>query len=279
MCGDGFASPSIKMSIKPYYLIQPKSKRVPFILSIPHRGTEFPKELKNRYVPELVEVLDDTDWNLEELYDFASDLGITVIYAKYSRWVIDLNREPSSKPLYADGRLITELCPTTTFLGEDIYIKKEFEPNDAEIKRRLENYYHPYHQKIDELIAELKNEFGQVVFWDAHSIRRQVQTIRQELFPDFILGDNNEKTAAKKFIETVLNSLKSSDWQINHNKPFKGGFLTRSKGNPKNGIHALQLEMSKDLYMSNNETVYDYEKAKDVKALLRKTFENLISLL
>jgi N-formylglutamate deformylase len=267
------------MKQNPFYIVEPTAKKIPFVLSIPHRGTEFPDELKENYVPELVEVLDDTDWDLEKLYDFANDLGITIIYAKYSRWVIDLNREPNSKPLYDDGRLITELCPTTTFLGEDIYIKKEFEPTDEEINRRLENYFYPYHQKIDEIIAELKTEFGQVVFWDAHSIRREVKTIRKEPFPDFILGNNDGKTADKKFIETTLNSLRSSDWQINHNDPFKGGFLTRSKGNPEKGVHALQLEMSKDLYMSNDEMDYDLGKAEKVKVLLKKTFKNVISLL
>ncbi len=266
------------MQENPFYIFEPFVKRIPFVLSIPHRGTEFPDELKNKYVPELVKILDDTDWYLEKLYDFANNLGITIIYAKYSRWVIDLNREPESRPLYNDGRLITELCPTTTFLGEDIYSKKEFEPDNAEIERRLENYYRPYHQKIDELIEELKAESEQVIFWDAHSIRRKVETIRQAPFPDFILGDNNGKTTDKKIIETALSSLKSSDWQINHNEPFKGGFLTRSKGNPQKNVHALQLEMSKDLYMSNDETDYDFEKAEKVKSLLKSTFENLISV-
>jgi N-formylglutamate deformylase len=265
------------MNSTPYYIIEPKAEKVPFVLSIPHRGTEFPAELKDNYVPELQEVLDDTDWFLEKLYDFAPDLGITTIYAKYSRWVIDLNRDPESLPLYDDGRIITELCPKTDFFGKDIYIKKEFEPDDAEIERRLENYYRPYHRKINEIISKLKDEFGQVLFWDGHSIRRNVETIRKEPFPDFILGDNDGKTADKKFIETALESLKKSSWQINHNDPFKGGFLTRSKGKPENNVHALQLEMSKDLYMSDNELNYDSKKAEKVKIILRKTFENLIA--
>jgi N-formylglutamate deformylase len=265
------------MEENPFYIIEPTAGKVPFVLSIPHRGTEFPEELTNHYVPELVEVLDDTDWDLEKLYDFAGDLGITVIYAKYSRWVIDLNREPESKPLYNDGRLITELCPKTTFLGENIYLKNEFEPDDAEIERRLETYFDPYHQKVDEIINGLKNEFEEVLFWDAHSIRREVKTIRPEPFPDFILGNNDGKTADNKFIETALRSLRSGDWQINHNDPFRGGYLTRSKGRPENGVHALQLEMSKDLYMSNNELDYADEKAVKIKSLLKKTFEELIS--
>ncbi|MCW5959105.1 MAG: N-formylglutamate amidohydrolase [Pyrinomonadaceae bacterium] len=265
------------MSSIPYFFVEPQAEKVPFVLSIPHRGTEFPDELKDNYVPELQEVLDDTDWFLEKLYDFAPDLGITTIYAKYSRWVIDLNRDPVSKPLYDDGRIITALCPTTNFFGKEIYLKEEFEPDDAEIERRLENYYRPYHRKIDEIINDLKDEFGQVLFWDAHSIRRRVETIRKEPFPDFILGNNDGKTAGGEIIESALARLRKSGWQINHNDPFKGGFLTRSKGKPENNVHALQLEMSKDLYMDAAELNYDEDKAEKVKMLLRNTFENLIA--
>ena len=167
----------------------------------------------------------------------------------------------------------------TDFFGENIYLEKDLEPDDAEIRRRLENYFRPYHRKIDEIIFDLKNEFGQVIFWDAHSIRRRVETIREEPFPDFILGNNDAKSADEKIIENVLNSLKQSHWQINHNDPFKGGFLTRSKGKPENKIHALQLEMCKDLYMDDGESNYDEAKAENVKTLLRKTFENLIAQL
>ncbi|MEZ5425028.1 MAG: N-formylglutamate amidohydrolase [Pyrinomonadaceae bacterium] len=267
------------MKNAPFYIKEPAGEKVPFVLSLPHRGTEFPPELKDFYVPELVEVLDDTDWDLEKLYDFASDLGVTTIYAKYSRWVIDLNRDPASLPLYDDGRLITELCPKTTFLGENIYLKKEFEPDDRETERRLRDYYYPYHARIDELIHKLKDEFGRVIFWDGHSIRRKVKTIRPEPFPDLILGDNDGRTAGEEFVKTVLDSLGAGRWEINHNDPFRGGFLTRSKGDPEKGVHALQLEMSKDLYMSRDELVYDPEKAGKIKANLKQTFEKLIGLL
>ena len=210
---------------------------------------------------------------------FASDLGVTVIYAKYSRWVIDLNREPESMPLYDDGRMITELCPRRTFLDEKLYKKKEFEPDEKEIERRLQKYFYPYHQKIDEIAEELRKEFGNVLFWDAHSIRREVKTISKEPFPDLILGDNDGKTSDNRFIDEALEALGASRWQISHNDPFKGGFLTRSKGAPADGVHALQLEMAKDLYMSNDETEYDSGKAEKVKGLLKSTFENLISII
>jgi len=156
----------------PYCIVEPLAERVPVVLSIPHCGTEFPKELKSDYVSELARFPDDTDWYVDRLYDFAPEIGITMIHARYSRWVIDLNRDPESKALYDDGRIITELCPTTDFNGRNIYNSQKLEPTEEEKRRRIETYYRPYHEKIDELLEESKTRFGRVVFWDAHSIRR-----------------------------------------------------------------------------------------------------------
>lgn len=260
----------------PYIITKAKAKEIPIVLSIPHCGTEFPEDIKNTYSTKALNTLDDTDWHLDKLYDFASSLGIITISAKYSRWLIDLNRTPESEALYNDGRIITKLCPTTDFFGNNIYKKTKFHPNNSEINRRLEKYFYPYHNKIDAIITDLKSRHKNVIFFDAHSIRRKVETINKKPFPDFILGDNDNKTADKKFINSVLNSLRNSEYKITHNAPFKGGYLTRSKGDIENNIHALQLEMSKDLYMSNNETIYDYKKAEKVKSLLKSIFKNII---
>ena len=264
---------------QPYKITYPQKKKVGILLSIPHCGIQFPEEIEGDYNQKMKAKPDDTDWDLNLLYDFASELGITIIEAVYSRWVIDLNRTPQNKSLYTDGRIITSLCPTTDFFGNDIYISPDKEPTGEEIQRRLQNYYLPYHQKIDFLLEELKKDFGRVIFWDAHSIRRNVKTIQKEDFPDLILGNNDGKTADSKIIKVALDSLNDSGLNVYHNTPFKGGFLTRSKGNPENGIHALQLEMSKDLYMSKNELDYDLEKAKEIKEYLLKTFKNLISFI
>ncbi|MEJ6588317.1 MAG: N-formylglutamate amidohydrolase [Crocinitomicaceae bacterium] len=261
----------------PFQIFKPKITKAPFLLSIPHCGTSFPNEIKDNYNANLISSPDDTDWYLETLYDFAEELGVTVIKAVYSRWVIDLNRTPQNQSLYNDGRIITSLCPTTTFLGEKLYKKDAYQPNSLEIERRLENYYWPYHHKIDALIDELKSEFGQVVFWDAHSIRRNVQTIQRDNFPDLILGNNDQKTASQPIIDLCLKSLGSQNFELKHNTPFKGGYITRSKGEPEANIHALQLEMCKDLYMSNKEMTYDAKKAVEIKSLLKTTFQNLIT--
>lgn len=263
----------------PYFIIEPDGKKVPMIVSVPHSGVDFPEELKSHYRLEMAAQPDDTDWFAHNLYNFAPELGITVIHAKYSRWVIDLNRDPESKPLYNDGRIITALLPTTDFLGNEIYIDKKFVPNDEETAGRLKNYYRPYYQKIESLLAERIGEFGQVLLWDAHSIRRFVPTIRQEPFPDLILGDNDEKSASKEIIDIALNGLRAGKYQANHNNPFKGGHITRYFGKPEKRVHALQLEMSKIHYMNDDETTFNEDRANEMRKVLKPVFENLVEYL
>jgi N-formylglutamate deformylase len=261
----------------PYFIIEPEGEKVPLILSVPHSGTEFPAELKSHYRAEMTAQIDDTDWYVHDLYNFAPGLGITVIHAKYSRWVIDLNRDPESKALYDDGRIITGLTPSTDFLGREIYVDKKFIPAPEETERRLANYYRPYYQKIENLLTERIGEFGRVLLWDAHSIRRLVPTIRKEPFPDLILGDNDEQSAAKEIIDIALNGLRAGKYQVNHNAPFKGGHITRYFGKPETRVHALQLEMCKTHYMNDDELTFNEARAGETRKILRPVFENLIA--
>jgi N-formylglutamate deformylase len=264
---------------EPYFLIEPRGEKVPVILSSPHSGTEFPDELKTHFRPELMAQPDDTDWFVHELYNFAPALGITVIHAKYSRWVIDLNRTPESVPLYNDGRIITELVPKTDFLGNEIYTDKKFLPGEEETARRLENYYKPYYAKIESLLAERIAQFGRVLLWDAHSIRRFVPTIQAAPFPDLILGDNDEKSSDKRIIEIALDGLKAGKFGVNHNSPFKGGNITRHFGKPERRVHALQLEMAKTNYMEPDELTFNEARANEIRNVLRSVFEKLIDFL
>lgn len=260
----------------PYSIIEPKGKKLPIVVSVPHCGISFPESIKDQYNQDLAENPDDTDWFVHTLYNFVSDMGITMIHANYSRWVIDLNRDPASKPLYNDGRIITSLTPSTDFFGKDIYVNEKFVPNETEVDRRLEQYYWPYYKKVEELLEERKAEFGKVLLWDAHSIRQSVPTIRKENFPDLILGNNDEKTAHPELIKAALEGLKSEDYSLTHNTPFKGGHITRYFGKPENNVHALQLEMSKIHYMDDSETAFDEERANKMRMVLKDTFSRLI---
>lgn len=261
----------------PFHIIPAKGKHVPIIISIPHCGTDIPDEIKADYIPEQAEGLDDTDWFLQQLYDFAPELGITIVHARYNRWVIDLNRDPESVPLYNDGRIITGLTSTTDFLGNPIY-KAGAEPDQKEVERRLETYYWPYYKQVQALLDERIAEFGKVILWDAHSIRESVPTIRQEKFPEMILGNADQTSADMEYIDIALNTL-SEVYQVNHNDPFKGGHITRYFGNPAKGIHGLQLERNKNLYMDDAELKYDPARAEKMREVLQLTFKRLIAAL
>ena len=200
-----------------------------------------------------------------------------MIHANYSRWVIDLNRDPESKPLYSDGRIITALCPTTTFFGDKIYNDERKEVGQQEVKRRVQHYYKPYHEKIAELIEERRQKFGKVLLWDCHSIRQHVPTIYKGKFPDLILGNADETSSASaEIINIALNSLQEGDYSVTHNHPFKGGYITRSFGKPANQVHALQLEMSKTMYMDDQEQLYSEVKANKMRELLKAVLTKLI---
>lgn len=262
-----------------FEILLPKAPRVPILLSSPHSGTFFPKDLRNRFQEKHLKFPDDADWHIDKLYEFASEMGITIIKANYCRWVIDLNRDAEQKPLYNDGRVITGLVPTTDFNGNPLYNSIQDEPSADEIQERIEKYYLPYHQKIEELLQDLQSEFDEVLLWDCHSIRDFVPGIRSEVFPQLILGDNDQQSASKKIIDTALNLLNKGQYEVSHNYPFKGGAITRNFGNPEKKRHTLQLEMTKKNYMDDTQTIYDIERASKMQTLLKSVFEGLINTL
>lgn len=262
-----------------FHLTSARTAEVPILLSVPHCGTEFPDELSSEFEPAHVRWPDDTDWFVQNLYDFAPDLGIAIISAKYSRYVIDLNRNPDEKPLYSDGRLITGLCTTTTFLGEPIYLDKRTQIDPEEVQRRLTRYFQPYHAAIQTHLDGLRQRHGRVLLWDCHSIRKYVPSIHQAPFPDLILGDADGTSASPGIIESTLGVLDHSAYRVRHNFPFKGGYITRHFGKPAAEQHALQLEMTKVNYMNDEETAYDEVRATAMRNLLKSVFQKLIEQL
>lgn len=262
-----------------FRVVRPTAATVPIVLSVPHCGTLFPSDIRNEFVSELIENPDDTDWFVDRLYDFAPSTGITVVAATYSRWVIDLNRDPAGAALYSDGRLTTGLCPTTTFLGEPIYRDRRTTVDEKEIKRRIDNYFVPYHTTLRQTLSSLKEKFEHALLWDCHSIRQLVPTIRKEKFPDLILGDADETSASPKLIAVASEVLGNAGYSFSHNEPFKGGYITRHFGKPATGIHAIQLEMSKVNYMDNSETKYDEARAGEMAAVLKRCLSGLMKAL
>ncbi len=252
---------------------------VPILLSVPHSGIAFPESLRGEFVDSLAAAPDDTDWYVDQLYDFAPEMGIAMISARISRWVIDLNRNPDEKPLYHDGRLITGLCPTTTFVGEPLYRDKRKQVSSKEVQQRLATYFKPYHDQVQLLLDGLLSRHGRVLLWDCHSIRQVVPSIQKEPFPDLILGTADGTSASPGLIEATLGVLDHSRYETRHNYPFKGGYITRHFGRPDIQQHALQLEMTKVNYMDASELSYNKARADEMRTLLKSVFEKLIDTL
>lgn len=235
------------MNDLPYVIRAPRGRRTPLLVSIPHTGTEVPSWLHPRLASQAVAALPDTDWHLHALYDFVPDLGATTICARFSRYVIDLNRPCSQEKLYP-GQTETELVPTRTFAGESIYRPGD-QPSAEEVEHRLQAYWHPYHRRLAAELQALRQAFGYALLFDAHSIVGFVPRLHPEPLPDLMLGDVDGRSCHPALSDAVLTAQQDSEFGAVRNFRFKGGFITREYGQPSQRVHALQLEMSQRIYM------------------------------
>jgi N-formylglutamate deformylase len=219
----------------------------PLLISIPHLGTIIPDDVRDQ-LTDVAGPVADTDWHLDTLYSFAERLGASVLGARYSRYVIDLNRPASGESLYP-GQTTTGLCPTETFRGEPLY-KDASGPSSDEVARRLNKYWQPYHSKLREELERLKAEHGTVLLWEAHSIASVLPRLFDGKLPDLNIGTNAGATCDARILEAIERALKDQPFTWVSNGRFRGGYITRAYAQPANGVHAVQLEMCQSTYMN-----------------------------
>ena len=245
--------------------------RVPLLVSMPHVGTAIPAALEARMLP-IARLRADTDWHIERLYNFLGTLGASVLVARASRYVIDLNRDPDNKALYP-GANNTELCPTSTFDNEPLYAPGEV-PDEAEIAVRRKTYWRPYHQQLQAELARLKAQHGKAVLWDAHSIRSQVPRFFDGRLPDLNLGTGGGTTATETLSQRLEKIAQDSGYSAVLNGRFKGGYITRAYGKPAEGIQAVQLELSQITYMDEAPPfTFREDLANNLRPTLRRLLE------
>lgn len=247
----------------------------PLLVSCPHDGTVLPDDIAARLTDQARRV-PDTDWHVARLYDFARELGASMLVPRYSRYVIDLNRPPDDASLYP-GQNTTSLCPLLGFDGEPIY-RDGLEPDAEEIADRRERYWRPYHDALAAELARLKAEHGRAVLWEAHSIRGVVPFLFDGRLPDLNLGTAagaSCSTRREESLKAVLAAQDDYDWVANGR--FKGGHITRHYGDPVNGIDAVQLEISQRCYMDEDSFDYDPRKASSLRHLLHRLLATAIN--
>ena len=247
----------------------------PLLVSMPHVGTHLPDLLKRRMMP-IAHTVPDTDWHLEQLYDFAGELGASILVATHSRYVVDLNRPPDNANLYP-GQDTTGLCPVDTFDKTPLYAAGDV-PGEAEIAARVDAIWRPYHQKLAAELERMKQLHGTVALWDAHSIRSVLPRFFEGRLTDLNLGTGGGTSCDPALAAELIRIASSaSGYTAVLNGRFKGGHITRTYGNPAGGVHAVQLEMTQASYMEEQlPFAYLPETAIRVQPVVRRMVEEVL---
>ena len=246
----------------------------PLLISLPHVGTQIPADQRARYTERALEV-EDTDWYLDRLYGFARGLGASLIVPVYNRYLIDLNRPRENAPMYP-GANNTELCPTRHFTSDPIYRPGQA-PDAAEVRRRIDLYWQPYHDALQAELLRLKARHGHAVLFDGHSIKSRLPWLFDGELPHLNLGTADGSSCAPALRDAVASLLGADGrYDLVVDGRFKGGHITRTYGRPAEAVHALQLEMCWRCYMDEEPPgAWNDARAADVTPLLRQLVTTL----
>jgi len=250
----------------------------PLLVSMPHVGTELPEAVAT-HMTELAKTVPDTDWHVDRLYDFLDHLDASILAATQSRYVIDLNRAPDDRPLYP-GASNTGLCPTTTFDQAPIYLDGR-EPDAAEIAARKDRVFRPYHARLGRALAAIVERHGYALLWEAHSIRSRVPRFFEGRLPDLNLGSASGASADPELIARLSQVAEiegaAAGYSYALDGRFKGGYITRSFGDPAQGVHAVQLELSQITYMDEAPPFsFRDDLAAGIRPVLRRLLETAL---
>lgn len=274
-------NPFSPIDIPAFDVFLPDNNPVPFVLNSPHSGSHYPKAFleSSRLTAHAIRSSEDT--MVDELFMPSAQLGLPMLSANFPRAYLDVNREPyeldqtmfaEQLPGYANTRSIRVSSGLGTIAkivaeGEEIYARK-LDVTDA--LARIENIYKPYHAMLRNLLAKTHVRFGCAVLVDCHSMPSNNTVQLNENRPDFVLGDRFGSSCAPALIHNARNILRDLGYHVELNKPYAGGFITEHYGRPENGLHAMQIEINRGLYM--NETTFAKSAGFDALSEDLKTF-------
>ncbi|MDX1459701.1 MAG: N-formylglutamate deformylase [Xanthomonadales bacterium] len=249
-----------------------QAARAPLLISVPHAGTALAPGMRDRLTLDGL-ARADTDWFVDRLYEPCLSLGAGMIVARYSRYVVDLNRPPDDAPLYATST--TGLVPVNTFEGQPLYRQRV--PDGDEIAARLAAFHSPYHERIGDELKRIRGKHGKAILIDAHSIRSRVPRLFDGSLPDLNLGSYDGRSAGKALIRRAWRSLSTQPgFSSVLDGRFKGGYITRHYGRPDQGVHALQLEMAQRAYMDEDLRQWEDSRAAPVMRALKAWLADLL---
>jgi N-formylglutamate deformylase len=244
----------------PFERIDPRGPETPVVVEIPHAGLESAPPFLEPLTAPARSLARDADLYVDSLYSEAPDAGATVLVARTSRYVIDVNRGERDvdaevvEGARADVRLHHGLVWRTTSDGEPALTRRL---TSQELGRRLDLVWRPYHRELAAIVERKRAQFGIAVILAAHSMPSTergcspVQDGRRkgDRRADVVPGSRGRKSAGACFIDAVESHALGCGWTVRHDDPYAGGFTTQHYGRPTDGIHAVQVELARRLYL------------------------------
>ena len=245
----------------PFEIIEPAEYRGPVVFNSPHSGRVYPRAFLNAAKLDLSTLRRSEDSFVDDLIAGVVPRGHPMVRVHFPRCYVDVNREPYElDPRMFDGRLPsfanTRSMRVAGGLGtvarvvgdaQEIYDRR-ISVNDA--LRRIETLYKPYHRALRRLFTKVHRDFGAAILLDCHSMPSTTGAGREERpRADIVLGDRYGTSCVPVVSEVVESTLRSFGYAVSRNKPYAGGFITEHYGNPAVGLHTIQIEMNRGLYM------------------------------
>jgi N-formylglutamate amidohydrolase len=246
----------------PFSILGAETQSAPVIFNSPHSGRIYPSVLLQASRLSAQALRKSEDAYVDELLGTAPSHGAILMYAHFPRAYIDINREPYElDPVLFNGRLPdfanSQSLRAIGGLGTIARIvndKEEIYHGRLSIEAalvRIEQLYKPYHSALSKLLQSTRERFGSVFLLDCHSMPSQES--ERGGWPDFVLGDRFGSSCAPELTRLAQTFLKSLGYRVALNKPYAGGYITEHYGRPDLGVHVLQVEIDRSLYM-NEET-------------------------
>ncbi|MGR6433174.1 N-formylglutamate amidohydrolase [Rhizobium sp. PAMB 3174] len=239
---------------------EPETVRVPFVFNSPHSGRHYPEDFLRQTRLDAHSIRRSEDHFVDELFASATDLGAPLLVAHFPRAYLDVNREPyeldprmfeGKLPAYANInslRVAGGLGTVPKLVAENMEIYAHRLPVEEALER-VERVYKPYHACLRRLIARTHVHFGFGILVDCHSMPGNVRVAGSPIRPDFIIGDRYGTSAAADLSRAAIQILEEMGFSAIRNKPYAGGFITEHYGRPARGLHALQIEINRALYI------------------------------
>lgn len=251
---------SAVLSEPAYYLATPAQRSTSVVFASPHSGRDYPASFLKRVVLDASEIRSSEDAFVDQLFAAVPDHGAPLLSARMPRAYLDLNRGPDEldaalieglrrrahNPRIASG---LGVIPRVVANGRQIYRGKI---TLAEAHARIAGYWRPYHDRLQTLLDESNNGFGQAILIDCHSMPHEaLENVGPPGAPrpDVVLGDRFGATASGTIMEQVETAFSAAGLRVARNMPFAGAFIAQHYGRPARGQHAIQVEIDRALYM------------------------------